>query len=66
VKIKVYKNCDFTCCFFIGVKFSFLHHWKEHEMKMSDNRVQKRIIEPKTKEVTGGCRNLLKVEMLNT
>jgi hypothetical protein len=47
-----------------GVKLSFVTLWEEHRLKVFENRVLKRIFEPKRDEVTGG-RKLHNEELRN-
>jgi hypothetical protein len=41
----------------VDVKFG-LSHWEEHGLRVSENKVQRRIFRPKMEEVTGGWRKL--------
>jgi hypothetical protein len=39
---------------------------EEHRLRVFKNRVQRQILEPKSEEVTGGCRKLHYTELIYT
>jgi hypothetical protein len=62
VKIKIYRSIILSVVLY-GCKTSPLTLRKERKLRVSENRVQRRIFGPKRNEVTGECRKLRNEEL---
>jgi hypothetical protein len=64
IKIIIYKNIILPVVLY-GCETWSLTLWEEHRLRVFENRVLKRIFQPKRNEVTGGWRTLHKIEIPN-
>jgi hypothetical protein len=65
IEVKIHTLVSFSVVLYGCKPWSFTLR-KEHRLRVSENKVLRRIYEPKTEEVTGGWRKLHNEELHNS